>query len=92
MCAVCGDIFECWATLCGDPDTDAASWPCLGAPACILEHPQHLGIFPDAVEDAGCIDPETADFEDPEGRASYKSVEVDDFALSEVQRLVGRVS
>ena len=79
-----------WCRLCGDPDTEAASWCLEGAPAGLLEHPSQIGIFPDAVEDADGLDPVVAEFADPELRMSYQAVENDPFALEEVERLRSR--
>jgi hypothetical protein len=87
-CSIAGDILQSWASMCGDPDIEAATWTYLGAPAGIREHPKQVGIFPDAVEDSGCVDPESAIFEDPEFRQSYATVENDDHAWEEVHRLV----
>ena len=86
---LCGGLLEAWTKMAGDPDLEAAGWPRLGAPAGILLHPQQVGVFPPAVEDADIIDPEEAEgtFEDPEQRQSYQSVEDDDHAVEEVARL-----
>ena len=53
-----------------------------------MVHPAKTCIFPDAVEDSQCIDPLTAEFEDPEVRRSYESVENDVHAWDELHRLV----
>jgi hypothetical protein len=74
----------------GDPDAEAARWTVAGTPAGILVHPAKVGIFPDAVEDPKCIDPERAVFENPEFRRSYESVENDTHAWDELHRLVGK--
>ena len=84
---ICSGILQAWCKLCGDPDSEAASWCVNGAPAGILEHPQQLGIFPDAVEDDDWLDPVETDFGDPEARRSYQSVEADPHAFEEVERL-----
>ena len=87
-CTLCGPLLEAWARASGDPDTDAARWPSQGAPAGILCHPEQLGIFPDAQEPHDLVDPLEASFPDPEFRASYASVESDDHATEELDRLV----
>ena len=89
-CTVCGPLLEAWARAAQDPDLEAASWPRLGAPAGILLHPGQRGIFPDADEAGDLLDPLQARFPDPETRSSYASVERDDHAAQEIQRLVDR--
>ena len=89
-CAVAGDLLLAWAQACRDPDADTALWATHGAPAGILVHPARTGIFPDAVEDQGCVDPLETEFGDPALRHSYDSVECDDHALDELHRLVDK--
>ena len=87
-CSVAGGLIEAWTSASGDPDTEAASWPRVGAPAGILVHPSDAGIFPPAKEDALQLDPLTTEFDAPETRSSYPSVEVCPYAQAEVDRLV----
>ena len=88
--SLAGHLLQAWATRCGDPDIEAATWAFTGAPAGILEHPAQIGVFPDAVESAFCLDPMQVEFDDPEFRRSYESVERDDFAWVELHRLVDK--
>ena len=67
-----------WAEACGVVDLEAAKWPTIRALDGILEHPVNVE----------CGDPGTTGFQDPEMRQSYHSVEDDDLAWDEVQRLV----
>ena len=89
-CSVCGPLLEAWSEAAGDPDTEAATWPRVGAPAGILQHPGQCGIFPDAEEVGELLDPLQVQFPDPETRDSYASVEKDDHAAEEIQRLVDK--
>ena len=86
-CEVAGGLLEAWCKAARDPDTEAASWPRLGAPAGILDHPQQVGVFPDAVEDEFLLDPLTTEFDAPATRQSYAGVEACPHALEEVERL-----
>ena len=86
---LCGELLEAWTRAARDPDEEAASWPRLGAPAGVLEHPAQVGVFPDATEPADHCDPEDLEQINPEERHSYASVEHDPFAYEELQRLVG---
>ena len=84
---LCGDILEAWAAAAHDPDVDAPTWPRLGAPAGIRDHPASCGIFPPAVEPLDNVELEEATFGDPLQRQSYAGVERCEHALTEVKRL-----
>ena len=85
-CELCGPLLEFWATVAQDPDTEAATWPRIGAPAGIIEHPADPGIFPLVEDDT--TPPEELDVGDLHTRASYASVEGDADAQEELDRLV----
>ena len=74
-CEIAGSLLEAWTQAAGDPDWEAASWPRTGAPAGILEHPEQVGVFPPAKEASDLRDPLTTEFDAPETRNSYASVE-----------------
>ena len=86
-CTLCAGLLSAWARCSCDPDTDVVSWLTEGAPAGILDHPVQMGIFPDAVEAAVIMDLLDGDFGDPAIRMSYASVEEDDDAVGELNRL-----
>ena len=86
-CTLCADLLSVWARFSCAPDTDVVSWLTEGVPAGTLDHPRQMDVFPDAVEAADIMDRVDGDFEDPALRVNYASVEEDDYALSELDRL-----
>lgn len=88
-CSICGQMLISWAKKAGDPDVEAATWTIKGAPAGITEHPGQPGVFPDKPNEQDYVEPDDMLFEDPEWRRSYESVEQDEHAWAEVQRLTG---
>ena len=81
-------LLNTWATLAGDPDVYASSWPSKGAPAGILKEIIDPGIFPDVGDSAKYTEVEDphALFCDADTFANYSSVDDDPKALEEVEK------
>jgi len=83
-------LISAWATKAQDPDWAVLQWMSgEGVPAGLRNHPQDCGIFPRCEEEKGEEDPEdlATDFDN---FSTYATVEEDDDAWAEIQRLTGK--
>ena len=86
-CKIAAGLLEAWRKKVGDPESEVFKWLMAGAPGGLLLHPEPCGIFPPSREDERDLDDLTSLPRLGEDFSSYQTVEEEDEAWEEVNRL-----
>ena len=86
-CNIAAGLLEAWRCRVGDPESEVNKWLLAGAPGGLVLHPESCNIFPPSREDEDELGDPASLERLGESFASYDTVEEDDDAWTEVNRL-----